>query len=283
MTQSPLIEIDQLLKIYQQADVLICDVSSGAQAKANYEAEHLAGAFFVDLNTQLADIKSDLSLGGRHPLPTAENFAKTLDSLGISPDKHLVLYDDKNGSNAAARLWWMLKAAGHEKVQVLNGGFSEAKRKGFPLSAKTESIQAVSGPYPLKQWDLPTVTIEEVERLVQNPNYRVVDVRDKDRYAGKTEPIDLIAGHIPGAINIPFTENLDQNGLFLTPTELRQKYESLFGEIKPENMIVHCGSGVTACHTLLALAYAGMQIPGLYVGSWSEWSRNNKPIGKANI
>jgi thiosulfate/3-mercaptopyruvate sulfurtransferase len=101
-----------------------------------------------------------------------------------------------------------------------------------------------------------------------------------DRYAGKTEPIDLIAGHIPGAINIPFTENLDHNGLFLKPNELKNKYETIFGDIKTENIIVHCGSGVTACHTLLALTYAEMETPKLYVGSWSEWSRNNKQINK---
>ena len=121
-----------------------------------------------------------------------------------------------------------------------------------------------------------------VENVSQNPNYLVVDVRDKERYDGISEPIDLVAGHIPGAINIPFTENIDQNGLFLKPHELRNKYETLLGEIKAENIIVHCGSGVTACHTLLALEYAEMKIPRLYVGSWSEWSRNNKIIEKTN-
>jgi thiosulfate/3-mercaptopyruvate sulfurtransferase len=109
-----------------------------------------------------------------------------------------------------------------------------------------------------------------------------VDVRDKERYDGITEPIDLIAGHIPGAVNIPFTENLDENGLFLKPIELRNKYETIFGEINNENIVIHCGSGVTACHTLLALDYAEMGTAKLYVGSWSEWSRNNKQIIKTN-
>lgn len=282
MRISPIIEVEELLKIYKNSDVLIFDVSNSKNAKANFETEHIEGAFFVDLNTQLADIKSDFSFGGRHPLPETENFAKTLTDLGISKEKHIVIYDDKNGSNASARFWWMLKSVGHEKVQVLNGGLNQAKENRFPLSSKVEIIKRASEPYLIDQWNLPTIEINEVERVSQNPNYLVVDVRDKERYEGKTEPIDLIAGHIPGAINIPFTENLDHNGLFLNSNELRNKYEAIFGEIKAENIVVHCGSGVTACHTLLALDYAEMKTPKLYVGSWSEWSRNNKMIEKTN-
>lgn len=282
MKISPIIEVDKLLKIYKNSDVMIFDVSNSKNAKANYEAEHLEGAFFVDLNNQLADIKSDFSDGGRHPLPEIETFAKTLTDLGISKDNHIVIYDDKNGSNAAARFWWMLKSVGHEKVQVLNGGLNQAKKYNFPLSSKNENVKIYLEPYLFDQWNLPTIEINEVEKVSQNPNYLVVDVRDKERFDGKIEPIDLIAGHIPGAINIPFTENLDQNGLFLNPNELRNKYEALFGEIKTENIVVHCGSGVTACHTLLALDYAEMETPKLYVGSWSEWSRNNKMIEKTN-
>lgn len=279
---TPIIEVDELLKIYKNPDVMIFDVSNSKNAKANYETEHLEGAVFVDLNIQLADIKSDFSDGGRHPLPEIETFAKTLTDLGISKDNHIVIYDDKNASNAAARFWWMLKSVRHEKVQVLNGGLNQAKKNHFPLSSKTKIIKRASQPYLIDQWNLPTIEINEVEKVSQNPNYLVVDVRDKERYEGKTEPIDLIAGHIPGAINIPFTENLDESGLFLKPNELRTKYETLFGEINAENIVIHCGSGVTACHTLLSLDYAEMKIPNLYVGSWSEWSRNNKHIEKTN-
>jgi thiosulfate/3-mercaptopyruvate sulfurtransferase len=134
----------------------------------------------------------------------------------------------------------------------------------------------------MEQWRLPTIEMNEVEAVSQNPHYLVVDVRDKERYDGITEPIDLIAGHIPGAINIPFTENLDQHGLFLQPKELKNKYEAIFGDVTGENIVVHCGSGVTACHTILALTYAEMESPKLYVGSWSEWSRNDKPIKRTN-
>ena len=273
MRISPIIEVDELLKIYKNPDVMIFDVSNSRNAKANYETEHIEGAFFIDLNTQLADIKTDISEGGRHPLPIIETFAKTLTSLAITKNKHIVIYDDKNGSNASARFWWMLKSVGHEKVQVLNGGLNQAKENYFPMSSKTEISTQDSEPYQVGKWNLPTIAINEVENISQNPNYLVVDVRDKERFEGKNEPIDLIAGHIPGAINVPFTENLDKNGLFLKPNQLKKKYKTLFGEIKTENIIIHCGSGVTACHTLLALDYAEIEIPKLYVGSWSEWSR----------
>ena len=282
MRISPIIEVDELLKIYKHHDVMIFDASNSKDARANYANEHIAGAFFVDLNTQLADIKDDLSIGGRHPLPERETFGKTLTDLGITKNKHIIIYDDKNGSNAAARFWWMLKSVGHEKVQVLNGGLSHAKQHNFPLSSNTEIIKGATEPYIIDEWKLPTIEIDEVELVSQNSNYLVIDVRDKDRFEGKTEPIDLIAGHIPGAINVPFNENLDKDGLFLGPDKLYGKYIAVFGKMKAENIVVHCGSGVTACHTLLALDYAELEMPKLYVGSWSEWSRNNKMIEKTN-
>lgn len=278
MKISPIIEVSELLRIYKNPYVLIFDVSNHKDAKSNYEKEHLEGAIFVDLNSQLADIKSDLSNGGRHPLPEIDSFAKTLTELGVSKNSHIVIFDDKSGANAAARFWWMLKSIGHEKVQVLNGGFHEAKKQKFPLSSKTEVLKKASEPYKVGNWVLPITELKDVEKVSQDKNYMVIDVREKDRYEGKTEPIDLIAGHIPGAINIPFTENLDDNGLFLMPSEIKNKYKETFGNTASENIIIHCGSGVTACHTLLALAYADMDIPKLYVGSWSEWSRNDKKI-----
>lgn len=280
MRISPIIEVGELLKIYKNSDVMIFDVSNSKNAKINYDAEHIEGAHFVDLNSQLADIKTDFSQGGRHPLPEISSFAKTLNNLGISRHKHIVIYDDKNGSNAAARFWWMLKSVGHEKVQVLNGGLNQAKRKNFPLSSKIESFTPITEPYQVEKWNLPTIEIDELESISQNPNYLVMDVRDKERYDGIVEPIDLIAGHIPGAINIPFTENVDDSGLFLKPKELKNKYAAIIGDIRNENIVVHCGSGVTACHTLLAMTYAEMVTPKLYVGSWSEWSRSKKQIEK---
>jgi len=274
---SPIIHATELLELYQTANVIFIDATNGKNAKLNYLENHLDGALFIDLNTQLADIKEDAANGGRHPLPSIESFSKTLASLGIVNNSHVIIYDDKNGSNAAARFWWMLKSIGHQRVQVLNGGIKEAIEIGFPTNNKIVIANKVE-PYKVDNWQLPIASMSEVEEVSINNNFIVIDVRDNERYKGKVETIDLVAGHIPGAINIPFSENLDDNELFLSPTELKLKYQKVFENKNTENIIVHCGSGVTACHTLLAIAYAGLEIPKLYVGSWSEWSRNNKKI-----
>ena len=278
---SPIIQPDELVNLYKKEDLVLVDASGSPHAKKNYEEKHLDGALFVDLNTQLADIKEDVSEGGRHPLPAVEKFAAVLSGLGISPNSHVIIYDDANASNAAARFWWMLRSAGHEKVQVLNGGLVAGEKAGFPVSNEKVTPKK-SGSYKLTNWMLPLADLEEVEKVSKDENFLVIDVRDSERYKGNKEPIDLVAGHIPGAVNIPFSTNLDSNGMFLPPHDLRNKYEEIFQNKKAENVIVHCGSGVTACHTLLAVAYAGLDIPKLYTGSWSEWSRNNLPIEKSN-
>lgn len=278
---SPIIQASELLALYPSENLVLVDVSTGKDARANYDKNHLDGALFADMNTQLASIKEDPSDGGRHPLPGIKQFSGTLSKLGISPTSHVVIYDDNNGSNAAARFWWMLKSAGHHKVQVLNGGFKTAADAGFPTNAKIVT-PAPSEPYKFENWKLPLSDMAEVETVSHDPNYIIIDVRDKERFDGEKEPIDLIAGHIPGAINVPYTTNLDEQGRFLPPAELKTRYQNLFKNKKTNNIIVHCGSGVTACHTLLSIAYAGLEIPKLYVGSWSEWSRNNKPMVTKN-
>nr|MBC7613407.1 sulfurtransferase [Pseudopedobacter sp.] len=277
-----IIQTADLLQIYPSKNLILIDVSNGENSKSNYDKKHLDGALFVNLNSDLADIKDNFALGGRHPLPHLQAFSKTLSNLGISKNSHVVIYDERNGANAAARFWWMLKSVGHEKVQVLNGGIKEAEKVNFSINNKVVIPNKVEA-YQVDNWELQTASISEVEKVSESDDHIVIDVRDATRYNGETEPIDLIAGHIPGAINIPFTENLDKDGLFLSPDKLKSKYAKAFGAIKPENIIVHCGSGVTACHTLLALDYAGIEIPKLYVGSWSEWSRNGKKMITNNI
>ncbi|NTE03549.1 sulfurtransferase [Agrobacterium tumefaciens] len=271
---SPIINPEDLASLNRNDDIVIIDASAGS--KPRYEEQHLAGSLFVDVNNDLANIV-DFAKGGRHPLPTLEQFAQLLQKLGINKNTHVIVYDDKNGGNAAARLWWMLRSIGHEKVQVIDGGFQAAIKAGFPTTNQTEIPKSV-GEYQISAWNLPLSDIYEVEEVAKHQEYIVIDVRDANRYAGLTEPIDTIAGHIPGAINIPFTENLNENGHFLSPDILKEKYTSALATVKPENVIVHCGSGITACHTLLAMDYAGLPIPKLYVGSWSEWSRNNKEM-----
>jgi thiosulfate/3-mercaptopyruvate sulfurtransferase len=291
MTQtiSPIIHAAELLALHKNDNLILIDASNGKDTKANYEAKHLDGALFVDMNTQLADMHEDLSHGGRHPLPSIANFSKTLTELGISKESHVVIYDDKNGANAASRFWWMLKSVGHEKVQVLNGGFQAAEKIGFPTNSEkvmpssakaSDDKTKKSETYTIEKWHLPLSNIAEVEKVSENKNYIVVDVRDSIRYRGEKEPIDSIAGHIPGSINAPFIENLDENGFLLAPEILRAKYQAIFDNKPIENIIFHCGSGVTACQSLLSIAYAGLELPKLYIGSWSEWSNSNKSIVK---
>jgi len=275
-TLSPLITAQELIEFNTNSKIILIDARAGANTFENYQKEHLKGARFVDLNRDLAAIAENPANGGRHPLPTPEEFAKTLSSLGISPSNHIVVYDDKNGSNFAARFWWMMRAIGHEKTQVLNGGYQAAIQADYPTNSGIEIFEKTT--YPSQEWKLALADIEEVEKARKNDQNIVIDVRDKNRFDGLTEPLDLVAGHIPGAVNVPLTENLDENGLFKSSEELAKKYKAIIGDLKPENTIIHCGSGVTACHTILAMDYAGLSIPKLYVGSWSEWSRNDREM-----
>lgn len=280
--KSPLISPEELVLLQNSSDLIVIDARAGNNAKDNYTKEHLKGARYVDLNSDLATVETDPSIGGRHPLPSFQKFAEVLSRLGITPANHIIVYDDKNGSNAAARFWWMLRAIGHQKIQVLNGGLPAAIKIGFPVSNEKEFFKP-SKSYPITTWKLPLATIEEVQKAQKDTQKIIIDVRDKNRFDGLTEPLDLIAGHIPGAINIPFSENLEQDGFYKSAESLAAKYSQIIGTTTPENIIIHCGSGVTACHSILAIDYAGLPIPKLYVGSWSEWSRNNLPMITSEI
>lgn len=271
---SPIIAPEELTWLNQDNEIVLVDASAGS--KTRYETEHLTGALFVDVNEDLAYI-NDFAKGGRHPLPSFKQFAAVLQKLGITKDSLVIVYDDKNGGNAAARFWWMLRAIGHEKVQVIDGGYQAAVQSGSPVTSRKEIPKTVEE-IEISNWALPLSNIDEVERVAKLDGYMVIDVRDANRFAGLIEPIDAIAGHIPGAINVPFTENLDSKGRFLAPELLKEKYTTALKDVALENVIVHCGSGITACHTLLAMDYAGLPIAKLYVGSWSEWSRNNKEM-----
>lgn len=277
MKKSPLISAAELNNNLTSENLVIIDARTGPDAREKYKAAHLAGAVFADMENDLSKKGPDASMGGRHPLPPVKDFAQWLGKMGIDSSKHIVIYDDKNGANAAARCWWMLKAVGHEDVQVLNGGLKAAIEAGLSLTAKAANIKPLPA-YPADRWILPTVDMDVVAKAVTDPDYLVIDVREGFRYRGESEPIDTVAGHIPGAVNIPYIENLDETGQFLPTSELAAKYKEALGDKDPKQVIVHCGSGVTACHTLLAIEQAGMEIPNLYVGSWSEWSRNQRPI-----
>jgi thiosulfate/3-mercaptopyruvate sulfurtransferase len=272
----PLISAAALQQLMELPQLVLIDARNGKHAVQQYTAGHLKGALHVSLEKDLSQ-PENAAHGGRHPLPGIQTFSALLGKLGINPASHVVVYDDKNGANAAARFWWMLKAAGHDYVQVLDGGWDAAVKAGISVT-KEISVPERAANYPVTTWKLPTVSMEEVSSATSDPAKLIIDVREGFRYLGESEPIDLVAGHIPNAVNIPYLENLDAGGNFLPVEKIKEKYDAVIGNHEMKDVFVHCGSGVTACHTLLALEEAGLSGANLYVGSWSEWSRNNKPV-----
>lgn len=253
-------------------EVRLLDARSGPSARADYDAAHLPGAYFADLERDLST-PDDPARGGRHPLPSLEDFRATLGRWDITPTTPVVVYDASGGILAAARAWWMLRALGHEAVAVLDGGLRAALDAGLTTTSEVPPF-ASTPPYPASAWSLPIVDQEEVDARRTDPSWRVVDVRAPERFDGRSETLDPIAGHIDGAINLPCAENLE-GGRFLDASTLRARFEAALPD--PTRTIVSCGSGVTACHTLLALEHAGLPGAALYVGSWSEWCRSNRP------
>jgi len=251
------------------SEVIMCDVVAGPNARSTYIEEHVEGALWVDLETQPSAPYEDPSALGRHPLPTPQTFAHTLGTLGIAPDSTVVLYDRTCGIMAAARMWWMLRAMGHQKVAVVDGGLQALKNIGLPIA--TGDVVPVPTTYPttLMQYQWPLVDMEDIAPAIASGKC-LVDVRAAARYEGVGEPIDPVAGHIPGAINMPLTEVISR-GQFRSAEALHSHFQSL----QEKEVIVHCGSGVTACHTILALVHADYPVPALYNGSWSQWCRNH--------
>lgn len=276
---SPLIEITDP-RMFDPAAIII-DVRAGANAHERYIAGHLPNAIFASLDDDLAEHPADAAFGGRHPLPSLPDFTETLGRWGIRPDSHVIVYDDKFAAMGAARLWWMLRSIGHMNVQVLNGGLKAATDEDVKLSTEEYTPIGVT-PYPIPLVYRNAVDIEEVKAAAQADDRVVIDVREEQRYLGYTEPLDLIAGHIPGAVNLFYSNSLSPEGKYLTSQALATLYKETIGNVKPENVIVHCGSGVTACHTLLGMEHAGISGAKLYVGSWSEWSRRDLPIATEN-
>lgn len=273
---SPLIEITDP-HILDGSAILI-DVRGGADAHARYLTGHLPKAVFAGLDADLASHPEDAANGGRHPLPSLADFAATLQRWGVTPNSHVIVYDDKAAAMGGARLWWMLRSIGHTNVQVINGGLKAATDAGIQLAAGGYENAPAATAYAIAAEYANTVDIEEVKKAAKDDERVVIDVREGVRYQGITEPLDLVAGHIPGAVNLFYSNSLSPEGKYLTSQALSTLYKDTIGEVKPENVIVHCGSGVTACHTLLGMEHAGITGPKLYVGSWSEWSRNDLPI-----
>lgn len=277
MNLPPLLPPEELAALMGQ--IVLLDARLG---EALYAKGHLRGARHADLNRDLSTAETlgfDPSKGGRHPLPDLITFARTVGAWGIEAGTRVVVYDSAGGANAAARCWWMFRSLGHTRVQVLDGGLEAALGVGLKLTTDPPKVTPQET-YPAARWHLTTVGADIVEKLAQHPGWEVLDVRSPERYRGESEPIDPEAGHIPGAFNLPFSTNLQEDGRFRPKEELREMFDDLLGDLKPDHFVVHCGSGVTACHTLLAMEHAGLPGAALYVGSWSEWCRSTRPRAK---
>lgn len=272
-----LISCEELHALLGRPDLVIvdcrfslADTASGRQA---YEESHIPGAFYAHLDE---DLSGPVIPGktGRHPLPSVEEAAQLFSGWGISPDTQVVAYDDMSGA-IAARLWWMLRWLGHNQVAVLEGGWPHWVQKELPVDshipAKVTGHVFVPTPRP----EL-LVDVDFVEKVSLNPAYKVADSRTPDRYRGEFEPIDPVAGHIPGALNIPHPDNVDADGSWHTKDQLRERFQDTLGDTPAENTIFYCGSGVTACRNLLAYYHAGLGEAKLYAGSWSEWIQSEE-------
>ena len=238
-----------------------------------YTAAHIPGAVYVDLNRDLSAQKSGTN--GRHPLPDAGVLAARLGQLGIQNGMQVVAYDQDNGP-FASRFWWSLRWLGHDAVAVLDGGIAKWLAEGRPTAtgAQTPTPRVfVAAPRPEM-----TVDVATVARRMGSGDWRLVDARAPERFRGEVEPLDRIPGHIPGAVNHFFQTNVEQ-GVFKTPEQLRASFAQTLANTPPERVVCYCGSGVTACHNLLALEHAGLIGAQLYVGSWSEWSSDpSRPV-----
>jgi thiosulfate/3-mercaptopyruvate sulfurtransferase len=237
-----------------------------ALRREGYTQSHLPGAVYADLDQDMSDLgKPGL---GRHPLPDEAVFARKLGEWGITPEHQVVVYDAGDGSMAAARFWWLLKLLGHDRVAVLDGGLPAWRALALPESSEASTvIQAAA--YPARFDSAAIVEAEEVQSRLGEQGW-LWDVRAAERFRGEVEPLDPIAGHVPGALNRPLSRNLHE-GRFKPATQLREELEPLLAGREPNEIVVMCGSGVTACHLLLALEHAGLHGARVYAGSWSGW------------
>jgi len=238
-----------------------------------YEVSHIPGARYAHLEDDLSSPVTPTS--GRHPLPDPVRLSARLGTWGIDARKQVVVYDDTCGA-MAARLWWLLRWLGHDAVALLDGGLPRWQRAGLPISTDTPHITQTKFVARLNHQLLADVS--EVERAAAN-GLLVLDARAEERFTGEIEPLDRVAGHVPGARNAPYDDNLDLSGEFSSDEALREHYGALMGRTPPGKVIHMCGSGVTACHNILAMEHAGLRGARLFAGSWSEWIADpNRPV-----
>jgi thiosulfate/3-mercaptopyruvate sulfurtransferase len=280
MPFTTLIDVDSLAALKAPAVLLDCrfDLSEPRAGRQAYAAGHIPGARFADLNLDLSSPVTSAS--GRHPLPRPDVLADFFAAAGIGDETQVIAYDDANGS-FAARAWWLLRWLGHAPVAVLDGGIKAwvaagGGAGGAPLEAgeAPPAPGEAKPPFTARLRPETVLTAADVQRALEDPRRLLVDARAAERFAGTVEPVDRVAGHVPGAVNHPFTANLREDGRFLPLGELRRRWLTRLGGTEPSDAILMCGSGVTACHNILAMTLAGLPGGKLYAGSWSEWIRD---------
>ncbi|EML9472610.1 sulfurtransferase [Klebsiella michiganensis] len=278
MSSSHLLSAQELLAAQQQGinlKVFDCsyDLNNPEYGILQYVDAHIPGAVYADLGHALSSSSSDASSGGRHPLPSRDSVVRWLEQMGLNNDSLVVVYD-RNNSSFCVRLWWMLRWIGHENVKVLNGGFQAWCEQGYCLESGEGDISA--GSVRTLRFQQPLTKLVNAEYVLlhlNDPTLTIIDARAAERYRGETEPLDPFAGHIPGALNRPFSDNLQADGTFKPAHVLRQEFASLLKDKSADHVVCYCGSGVTATLNILALELAGLGSASLYGGSWSDWSR----------
>lgn len=272
----PLIRADEAALLLEEAVFLDARAEPGADEA--YAEARVRGALRARLDTDLCG-QGDPVDGGRHPLPPIERWLTTVGRWGIARSTPVVVYDASGGGMAAARAWWMLRAVGHEPTMVVDGGWEALRAAGAPIESGQTTQPAVSNfdRYPSASRGWPAVDAAFVERVRLDPRWRVLDARAPERYRGDTEPLDPVAGHIPLAKNFYWQSQLDREGRLDARSTLERRYAEALDGVSSEHVVCYCGSGVTACHLLLAMEACGLRDAKLYVGSWSEWCRQGRP------
>ena len=279
MTMRTLICARELAALRERGDVLVVDcrfeLSDPHKGELDYLDAHIPGAVYANLDRDLSDLSKRGF--GRHPLPNADAFSALLSRWGWRPEIPVVAYDNANGALAAARLWWLLRLAGDECGAVLDGGLAAWTNAGFALDSKV--VHRESGSVRIAFDPAMVVWIDELENLRRQGSAVLLDARAAQRFSGEVEPIDPVGGHVPRALNRPFSENLDASGRFKPSQQLRQEFEVLLAGRDAGDIVHMCGSGVTACHNLLAMEYAGLHGSRLFAPSWSGWvSDRSRPV-----
>ena len=254
------------------------DLNDETWGRAHYETAHVPGAVFVNVAHHLAGPRTGTN--GRHPLPESEEMAATFGRLGIADDVQVIAYDQEAGA-FASRFWWMLRYLGHDAVAVLDGGFAKWTREGRPVRGGVETRRP-AGFTPRLRTEM-RVTADETLAHLGDPSVLLIDARSPDRYAGKPDPLDTIYGHIPGARNRYYRDNVSEAGTMRSGRELRTDFEKVLAGTPANQVVMYCGSGITACHNLLAMEHSGLHGARLFAGSWSEWESDpSRPVERSS-